>query len=116
MFGIKIISEKEYNKLLSIPEKEKQEFEELRKKSESLKKDLQFLREQLNEAIMHQKKGVLESLNNLHVLKTESYPCDNCKGESDKCMKLIFANQTVCVIDKKYVNDFSKKHTKKSKK
>ena len=114
MFGFKIIKEKEYNKLLSI---KKDAFEEIRnvivgrKKIES---DCESLREQLNEKI--KKLQSLGSLNNLYVLKSQDYPCDKCGFESEKCMKLTFANQTICVVEKKYVNDFTKKKTTKNTK
>lgn len=91
MFGFKIIKESEYNELTKV----KEQLDDKTKRLQHLGK-----------------------LNNLYVLKSEEYPCDKCKGETDKCLKLTFANQTICVVEKKYVNDFTKKKTtaKRSKK
>ena len=91
MFGFKIIKESEYNELTKVKE-------QLDDKTRRLQ--------------------LLGNLNNLYVLKSEDYPCGKCKGETDKCMKLTFANQTICVVEKKYVNDFTRRKTtvKRSKK
>ena len=115
MFGFKIISENEYRKMKSLAEQQTNFHMFTDGKIKGLENDCESLREQLNEKIM--KLQHLGKLNNLYVLKSEEYPCDKCKGETDKCLKLTFANQTICVVEKKYVNDFSKKTTaKRSKK
>ena len=116
MLGFKIIKESEYKELLRIKEIAEERVQNVIDGRKMVEADCDSLREQLNEKI--KKLQHLGSLNNLYVLKSENYPCNKCKGEIDKCMKLTFANQTICVVEKKYVNDFTKKKTtvKKSKK
>ena len=99
MLGFKIIREIEYKELMRVKDGRKK-----------IEEDCASLREQLGEKMM--RLNTLGRLNNLHILKAEDYPCAKCGCKSDKCMKLTFANQTICVIEKKYVNNFTKKNKK----
>jgi hypothetical protein len=115
MLGFKIIKQSEYDKLTKARINEEEVVQKVIDGRKKIEADCESLREQLNDKIKRLQH--LGSLNNLYVLKSEDYPCNKCTGETDKCMKLTFANQTICVVEKKYVNDFSKKTTaKKSKK
>ena len=57
----------------------------------------------------------LKSLKDLYILKTSDYPCDSCNIETKNCRKLVFANQTICVIDKANVNSFRAKPKRNKK-
>lgn len=49
----------------------------------------------------------------LFVLSTKDRHCDKCDLESDKCFKLHFSNQTICVTPKKEVVTFEKPKRRK---
>ena len=107
MFGIKIIKEDEYNKLVKCQKDFDAITNELREELFQLTKDNASLREQLNKMIMDVQRANLKedssSLSKLHklcIIKNKDYLCDKCKFEGLKCKKLEFANQTICVCDK----------------
>ena len=54
--------------------------------------------------------GLPAAITSLAVLREHSYPCDKCNIESQHCFKLHFADRTICVIPKEYVNDFCSKN------
>jgi len=89
MFGLKILSKKEYRRL---------------KEAERLCEHFKELEQSIDEHVKDQ----LSSLNGLVVLKGNSYPCEKCNLESDHCRKLHFADRTICVTAKEYVNLFKK--------
>lgn len=112
MLGFKIIGKREY--------------EELLERVESLYSEVNNLQEELvkerfkNKAATPVKEGkvvTMASLNGLHVLKGNKYPCDKCELENPNCFKLQFADRTICVTDKQNVNSFvnKKKATKTDK-
>lgn len=55
----------------------------------------------------------VSGLKDLYIVGNDNRKCEKCPYESDDCKKLIFANQTICVTNKKNVNTFTKKKTKK---
>ena len=78
-------------------------------------RDNKSLRKQLNEKMEEVRKFELNAgspsssnLNHLHILKSKDYPCDKCKFVNKGCVKLSFANQTICVCDEKDIKDFYK--------
>ena len=51
--------------------------------------------------------STLADLCNLHVLRSENYPCEKCTIGNDYCKKLHFSNCTICVTPKDKINLFS---------
>ena len=82
--------------------------ENVRKAVETLRKENNSLREQLDEK---SKETTFKELKNLYIIRDNSYPCKSCKLESEDCKKLTFADRTICVCPKGKVNSFRpKKH------
>ena len=106
MLGIKILSSREYKKLQNRISAAN-EWEENRKHQvASLSSDNRMLRKKLNESITEIQRLNLRlgqpsicAFPGLHILKSQPYPCDQCRLESSDCKKLHFANATICVCD-----------------
>ena len=56
------------------------------------------------------------NLASLYVLRADSYPCDKCNIEGSTCMKLHFADRTICVCPKEEANTFRNKIKRQPKK
>ena len=117
MFGIKIISEKEYNELKANAKAFLFYHPGTVEQVESLSKDINSLRQQLNdqmkecrklqqsnEKLREFKRDTLEALANIDLgsfrLKVCVSKCDHCKHEPTDCRKYTFGSHTFCVIPK----------------
>lgn len=89
MLGFKIITSKEYRRL-----------KDQEKAIEKLLEDIKAFQKEIDA-----KNESLE-LNTLHVLKTNSYPCEKCNIENQYCRKLHFADRTICVTPKDQIVSF----------
>ena len=115
MFGIKIISKKEYNKLVDYDNIWGRIHIEDGKIIERLSNDCVSLRQQLNDqmaecrklkdandSLRRFKRDTLEALANIDLcsfrLKVCVSKCDHCKHEPTDCRKYIFGSHTFCVI------------------
>ena len=107
MFGFKIISEKEYLRMLELVERHTSSHNATSKQIDNLKSDLESLRSQLNEKIAKIKKlektneklrefkrDTLEALSDIDLegfrLSINKTKCENCKEEQEDCKKLSF--------------------------
>ena len=112
MFGIKIISEKEYKRLIDSDNSwgDGIRMERLRNYCVSLR---QQLNDQMNECrklkdandnLREFKRDTLEALSNIDLgsfrLKVCVSKCDTCDNEPSDCHKYIFGSHTFCVIPK----------------
>lgn len=117
MFGIKIISEKEYKKLTDYNNSWGREHQESGKQIERLRSDCDSLRQQLNDqmaecrklkdandSLREFKRDTLEALANIDMgsfrLKVCVSKCETCDNEPSDCHKYIFGSHTFCVIPK----------------
>lgn len=122
----KIISKRRYDilqkrivrQLLQLAEKES-EIEKLNDRNNALNencnelyKEVKRIENELAEVEQQLTNSELRNITDYCIVKTDDYPCDKCKLESDTCKKLHFHNQTICVVPKENVNSFRKK-TKK---
>ena len=113
MFGIKILKEFDYNKLMKYQKEFKTLENELKEEINQLTKDNASLREQLNAKMKEIRKLNLEAttspfngLHNIFVIKNKPYLCDKCKFDDKKCKKLEFANTSICVCEKEDAPSF----------
>ena len=117
MFGIKIISKKEYNELMVLDNRWGRIHIEDGKRIERLSNDCDSLRQQLNDqmaecrklkdandSLREFKRDTLEALANIDLgsyrLKVCESKCDTCDNETTDCHKYIFGSHTFCVIPK----------------
>ena len=117
MFGIKIISEREYKKLTDYNNSWGREHQESGKQIERLRSDCDSLRQQLNDqmnecrklkdandSLREFKRDTIAALANIDLgsfrLKVCVSKCDHCKHEPTDCRKYIFGSHTFCVIPK----------------
>jgi uncharacterized protein YlxW (UPF0749 family) len=117
MFGIKIISEKEYKKLTDHNNSWGREHQELGKQIERLRSDNDSLRQQLNdqmaecrklkqanESLRQFKRDALTALSQIDIdglrIKFCNTKCARCKHEKSDCRKYVFGYHTFCVIPK----------------
>ena len=117
MFGIKIISEKEYNELKANAKAFLLYHPGTVDQVESLSKDINSLRQQLNnqmaecckledanDNLRQFKRDTLEALANIDLgsfrLKVCVSKCDKCDKEPTDCKKYTFGDHTFCVIPK----------------
>lgn len=108
MFGIKIIKESEYNELKSCAQRHYDAHKKEREQIESVKKDCESLRQQLNKKIKEVKilqkfkddtfKTLSEiDLGDFRICACNS-KCDFCEHESDDCRKYSIGDQSFCVL------------------
>ena len=122
MFGLKIISKSHYNNMVRDMNEGLERIVELQKKNERLSKDVDPLREQLNEKMeeinklreqnnnyMHEvkslrefKRDTLEAMGQIELagfrLKYCTNKCKNCDHEKAGCKKYEFGKHQYCVI------------------
>lgn len=114
MFGLKFIRTKEYDNLLWLNcdlkdrlDRELKNRQAVLRKVERLEKDYQDLRKEINQISM---------LKDYVVLHENNFPCENCKLEGKDCLKLEFADRTICVCPKSEINSFKQRKTRKYRK
>ena len=117
MFGIKIISKKEFEHMKELVERHTSSRNETRMQFDRLKSDCASLRQQLNDqmnecrklkdandSLRRFKRDTLEALANIDLcsfrLKVCVSKCDTCDNEPTDCRKYIFGSHTFCVIPK----------------
>ena len=117
MFGIKIISEREYNELKANAKAFLFYHPGTVEQVESLSKDINSLRQQLNDQMKECRKlqqvneelrkfkyDTLKVLDNIDLgsfrLKVCDSKCDTCEHEPSSCRKYSFGSHTFCVIPK----------------
>lgn len=117
MFGIKIISKKEFEHMQKLVERHTSTSNETRMQIDRLKSDCASLRQQLNNQMAECRKledandnlrqfrrDTLEALANIDLgsfrLKVCVSKCDQCKHELTDCCKYTFGSHSFCVIQK----------------
>lgn len=117
MFGIKIISEREYDELKRTEAKAEEKVNFTIEKLAERNKDCDSLRQQLNDqmnecrklkdandSLRQFKRDTLAALANIDMgsfrLKVCVSKCEHCKHEPTDCRKYIFGSHTFCVIPK----------------
>ena len=117
MFGIKIISEREYDELKRTEAKAEDKVNFTIEKLAKRNKDCDSLRQQLNDqmkecrklqqandSLRQFKRDTLEALANIDLgsfrLKVCVSKCDTCDNEPSDCHKYTFGSHTFCVIPK----------------
>ena len=114
MFGFKIISEKEYLRMMELVERHTSSHNATSKQIDNLKSDLESLRSQLNEKIGKIKKleesneklrefkrDTLDALGKIDFdgfrLSISNTKCEKCKKEQNDCKKYVFGKLTFCL-------------------
>ena len=117
MFGIKIISEREYTSLKNFKETHRVQIINALSQRDQYENDCDSLRQQLNDQmaecrklkdandkLREFKRDTLEALANIDLgsfrLKVCGSKCDTCDNEPTDCHKYIFGSHTFCVIPK----------------
>lgn len=108
MFGIKIISDREYRRMEGEIRTLYSSIEPLRMENKKLGKDLESLRDQLNDSIKEVqklrqfKRDTLEALSDIDLgdvrIKLCSQKCDKCGEESKDCSKYEYGEHAFCVF------------------
>ena len=117
MFGLKIITKCQFDMMNEHIENLTEDNMRLRERVDERTSNNKELYDEicsLNKIIESQKDSEVKNLKDYFIVKSNDYRCEKCAFESEDCKKLIFANQTICVTDKKNVNSFVK--NKKAKK
>ena len=117
MFGIKIISERKFFQMKNLIERHDKAQSEKDREIERINKDLESLRQQLNDKMKECRKlqqvneelrkfkyDTLKVLDNIDLgsfrLKVCVSKCDTCEHEPSSCRKYSFGSHTFCVIPK----------------
>lgn len=125
MFGFTIIPTWRLKSLKEDCRQYQNDYEEVLKKYMMADRDCDSLREQLNAKFnevadlklkLEEARAFPRDIVDLHVLHESDYKCEACKLESPHCRKLTFADRTICVVPKEFVNSFRKKKQPKTKK
>ncbi len=104
MFGIKILSESSYNDLL-------QQVDEACSKEALANNLLQVQTEEtirlrkilleLDKEAQKYKDNSVSVLNEFEIIRTNDVKCSSCKLNSEGCLKLTFANKSICIRKRK---------------
>jgi len=124
MFGIKIISEKAYDKMVQLVERHTRSHNATEDQIDQLKADCESLREQLNEkmkevnklreqnnnlqreakSLREFKRDTLEAMGHIDLagfqLQCCTKKCKHCENEQHDCKKYEFGKHQYCVIPK----------------
>lgn len=79
------------------------EVDNLRLRLEQLKKDAQLELVKIKNDAEARCPAVLSDF---YILHENDYPCDRCQLNGPYCKKIRFANHSICIIPKEYVNSF----------
>lgn len=105
MFGFKLITEKELERLRNLEILWESRKDVLSESEELLKRDCESLREQLNQKISQINKMKKESFNfedffNVIVNGSKTKKCSECENEQEDCKKITSGKYSVCILRK----------------